>query len=81
MFLDVSQSLIDSKTRRYEPPKREIGNHCTIDQICKYKEFIIQQYSHHNINIRAERLYERAQVVLNKPKMKALLKDLSMIDQ
>ena len=80
MFLDLNQSLIDNKTKNYKPPKWEIGNHCKMDQIRKYKEYITQQYQHNNIYERAERLYERAHIPFFESEKQTFLKDLNKLD-
>jgi uncharacterized FAD-dependent dehydrogenase len=59
MFMDISESILDTKVILTQPNKRHIGSKNKPDTIYRYKQYIHRQFVTHRIYEQAEEIKEQ----------------------
>jgi hypothetical protein len=61
MFIDIAESILDTKVILSRPAKRHIGSKSKKEIIYKYKQYIHRQFETHRIYERANEIYRQAE--------------------
>jgi hypothetical protein len=61
MFIDITERILDTKVTLSRPTQRHIGSKSKKDTICKYKQYIHNQYVIHRIYERANEMQKLAE--------------------
>jgi hypothetical protein len=78
LFIDITESILDTKVTLHRPTKRRIGSKSKPSMIFNYKQFIHKQFLTH-------RIYERAAEILQTsaagPATKEIIKKINNLDK
>ena len=80
MYLDLCSSLIDVTAIGKMNIGREIGSSSTMNKTLQYKEYIYQQFQHHNIQQRAEDLHIQSKLPREQRPLH-FIRNLNLLDQ
>ena len=80
MFMDLCTSLIDVTAIGKMNTIREIGSTSTMNKTLQYKEYIHQQFHHHNIQQRAEEIHTQSQLSIEQRPIQ-FMRNLNLLDK